>query len=116
MHFLGARVWVLKLVYWSLKQPDMSLGYDGSYGCFIDSNYDFFMDTTHGFFLDKCYNWKRHKSRKRQKGGFLPLLGLPLMMIFLGKRVTRAEKRYIYGLLWIKFFSSATSLKQYQEY
>ena len=32
-----------------------SLGYDGTYGCLIDSMYGFFIDTACVFFFDKCY-------------------------------------------------------------
>ena len=35
-------------------KKQISWGYDGTYGCFIDSTYGFFIDTTCGFFIDKC--------------------------------------------------------------
>ena len=55
--------------------------YDGTYGCFIGSTYGFFFNTTCAFFIDKCYNWKRSKEHRiAQKGSFIPLLALPLMM------------------------------------
>ena len=55
-----------------------SWGYDGTYGCFIDSIYDFFIDTICGFFINN----------------FLPLLLLFSMMKVLGKVVTRAGRGY----------------------
>ena len=37
------------------------LGYNDTYGCFLDSTYGFFINTTCDFFIDKCYIEKRIK-------------------------------------------------------
>ena len=57
------------------------------------------------------------RAGKGQEGGFLPLLALPLMIkVCLEKESQEQEGDLITLIIWIKFFSSTPSFKQYQDY
>ena len=68
-------------------------GYDGTYGCFIDSTYNLFIDESVTSSLINVISGKRvTRAGKRQTGRILPLLVLSLMMEVLGNTVRKAEK------------------------
>ena len=72
---------IRKLISWCFYSP---------YSCFIDRTHSFFIQPMVSSLINAIPEKEVIRAGKGEKGGFLPLLALPLITKVLGKGVTRA--------------------------